>query len=80
MCFILNFHLFTERQNVYNFVYDVSQIQEVKEDYERLIKKHLKQIKDRQRDHDKNHKDLQESGAEIERLNNEILVSTAAHT
>ena len=45
-----------------------------------MIKKHLKQIKDRQRDHDKNHKDLQESGAEIERLNNEILVSTAAHT
>lgn len=62
--------------NVCNFVNNVSQVQKVKRDYERLSKKHVKQIKDHQRDRDKSHTDLQDSSTEIGRLNNKILVST----
>ena len=53
----------------------LSEVQKVKRDYERLSKKHVKQIKEHQRDRDKSHTDLQESSTEIGRLNNKILVS-----
>lgn len=53
-----------------------SQVQKVKRDYERLSKKHVKQIKEHQREKDKSHTDLHESSSEIGRLNNKLLVCT----
>lgn len=56
--------------------YFFSQVQKVKRDYERLSKKHVKQIKEHQREKDKSHTDLHESSSEIGRLNNKLLVCT----